>query len=209
MPEVRTLPSTGITRLQQYYDPLRLLSGPPCLPRRWVVPDHNRSPPITRIALPACCAHYPGGSVRVRVSGFLPRSVLPSLLPRRVGIRIATFEACSGFTRVTARWLAQPPKAAFVTRLQPVQSPKQAARQLLDQTGYYRDGIFLHWQHAPTGRTGQRRIASSAPSTITLRAFAHHVARHRHHASSRRHETTRWAKARRRRRGWTGKRTRL
>src|SRR6266536_805335 len=90
MPEVRTLPSTGITRLQQYYDPLRLLSGPPCLPRRWVVPDHNRSPPITRIALPACCAHYPGGSERVRVSGFLPRSLLPSPLPRRVGIRIAS-----------------------------------------------------------------------------------------------------------------------
>ena len=42
---------------------------------------------------------------------------------RRVGIRIVTFEACSGFTRVTARRIAQPPKAAFVTRLQPSQLP--------------------------------------------------------------------------------------
>src|SRR5207237_4727544 len=42
-------------------------------------------------------AHYPGGSERVHVSGFLPRSVRPSPLPSRVGIRIATFEACSGF----------------------------------------------------------------------------------------------------------------
>jgi hypothetical protein len=30
---------------------------------------------------------------------FLPRSTRPSPLPSRVGVRIATFEACSGFTR--------------------------------------------------------------------------------------------------------------
>jgi len=41
-----------------------------------------------------------------------------------------TFEACSGFTRVTARWIAQPPKTAFVTRLRPGQLPSQAACQL-------------------------------------------------------------------------------
>src|SRR5712671_2255597 len=29
---------------------------------------------------------------------------------QEVGIRIVTFEACSGFTRVTARQIAQPPK---------------------------------------------------------------------------------------------------
>src|ERR1035437_7570872 len=43
----------------------------------------------------------------------------PSPNGRRVGIRIVTFEACSGFTHVTARWTAPPPKATFVTRLQP------------------------------------------------------------------------------------------
>src|SRR5215207_7887689 len=58
----------------------------------------------------------------------------PSPFPRWVGIRIVTFEASSGFTRVTARWIAQPPKAAFVTRLQPSQLPGQAARQLPDQS---------------------------------------------------------------------------
>src|SRR5262245_49099043 len=41
----------------------------------------------------------------------------PSPLAGRVGIRDLTFEACSGFTHVTARPVAQPPKAAFVTRL--------------------------------------------------------------------------------------------
>ena len=38
-----------------------------------------------------------------------PTPLFPSLLIGRVGIRIVTFEACSGFTRVTARRIAQPP----------------------------------------------------------------------------------------------------
>jgi hypothetical protein len=56
----------------------------------------------------------------------------PSPLRWRVGIRDFTFEACSGFTHVTARPVAQPPKAAFVTRLRLGQSPNQTARQLPD-----------------------------------------------------------------------------
>jgi hypothetical protein len=75
-------------------------------------------PPFTRVALPACHVHYPGGSRRVHLLGFLPRSVLPSPLPSQVGIRIASFVACSDFTHVIARWLARPPKADFVTGLQ-------------------------------------------------------------------------------------------
>src|SRR3954465_11882803 len=58
----------------------------------------------------------------------------PSPLFRRVGIRIITFEACSDFTHVTARWIAQPPEAAFVTRLRPDRLPNQAARQLPKQS---------------------------------------------------------------------------
>jgi hypothetical protein len=42
----------------------------------------------------------------------------------RVLARIA-FEACSGSTRVTARRIAQPPKATFVTRLQPFRLPQR------------------------------------------------------------------------------------
>jgi hypothetical protein len=34
----------------------------------------------------------------------------PSPNGRRVGIRVVTFEACSGFTHVTARQIAQPPR---------------------------------------------------------------------------------------------------
>ena len=58
--------------------------------------------------------------------------VQPSPNGRRVGIRIVTFEACSGFTRVTARRIAQPPKVTFVTRLRSRQLPSETARQLPD-----------------------------------------------------------------------------
>src|SRR5450631_2623294 len=70
---------------------------------------------------------------RVRVSIASPL-IQPSPFDRRVGIRIVTFEACSGFTHVTARPIAQPPKAAFVTRLQPCRLPGRTARQLPDQS---------------------------------------------------------------------------
>ena len=43
-------------------------------------------------------------------------------------------EACLDFTHVTARWIAQPPKAAFVTRLRLGQLPNRSARQLPDQS---------------------------------------------------------------------------
>src|ERR1700732_3434224 len=58
----------------------------------------------------------------------------PSPNGRGGGIRIVTFEACSGFTHVTAHRIAQPPKAAFVTRLQPCRLPDRTARQLPDQS---------------------------------------------------------------------------
>src|SRR3984893_3172203 len=55
----------------------------------------NGSPPITRTTFPTCRAHYPGGS-RGCVCRLLPRITQPSPCSRRVGIRIVTFEACSG-----------------------------------------------------------------------------------------------------------------
>jgi hypothetical protein len=68
----------------------------------------NGSPPITRTTFPTCRAHYPGGSSGCACR-LLPRITRPSPNGRRVGIRIVTFEACSGFTHVTARRIAQPP----------------------------------------------------------------------------------------------------
>ena len=47
-----------------------------------------------------------------RVARF-PIRLRPSPLFRWVGFRIARFEACSTFTRVPARMVAEPPKAAL------------------------------------------------------------------------------------------------
>jgi len=105
-PEARVLPSTAITRLQRYYDPLRL---PPGAHRRGY---GAQAPPqwvshVTRITFATCHAHYPGGPDG-GCRHLLP-SVLPSPILGRVGIRNCTFEACSGFTRVMAHRIAQPP----------------------------------------------------------------------------------------------------
>ena len=69
-----------------------------------------------------------------------PLSTRPSPSKRRVGVCIDSFEACSDFTRVTVRWIARPPKVAFVTRLRPGQLPNRAARQLPDQIDNSPDG---------------------------------------------------------------------
>ena len=81
-PEVRALPSTGVTRLQQYYDPVRHPPVPsPFSAVEAATLAQDGSPPITRITVPACRAHYPGGSRRC-MCRLLPRS---RGLPRYAG----------------------------------------------------------------------------------------------------------------------------
>ncbi len=91
----------------------------------------------------------------------------PSPNGRRVGIRIDTFEACSGFTRVTARRIAQPPKATFVTRLQPGRLPDKAARQLPDLSTSIR---------VEPSSTGDPRLRGALPNSdiqkLRLRSFS-------------------------------------
>ena len=81
--------------------------------------------------------------------------VLPSPNGRRVGIRIVTFEACSGFTRVTAHRIAQPPRATFVTGLRPCRLPDKTARQLPDQSTIIRVRPSL---------TGSSRLRGARPT---------------------------------------------
>src|SRR6202790_3646190 len=57
------------------------------------------------------------------------------LLLHRSGLSPHTpCQSPGALTHVTARRIAQPPKAAFVTRLQPCRLPGRAARQLPDQS---------------------------------------------------------------------------
>src|SRR6266403_234368 len=124
--ELRSLPSTGVTRLQRYYEPLRHPRAPSLSLTgvRLVIADHASGLPVLRaLSLCTCCRQYPGAA-----AGRIALLTSPSRisLPRngsRVGLRIVLFEACSAFTRVTACTLALSPY--IVTRY-----PKASATSL-------------------------------------------------------------------------------
>src|SRR5258707_10417471 len=113
------LPSTGITRLQRYYEPLRHPRAPGLALTgvRLIIPDLAMGLPVLRaLSLCTCCRHYPGAA-----DGRTPRSYSPVRisLPRkgyRVGLHIDLFEDCSAFTHVAARTLARSPNRDPLTR---------------------------------------------------------------------------------------------
>src|ERR1700730_17844941 len=99
IPEVRVLPSPGITRLQRSYYPVRLPPMPPPEATLRPLPSHQRVSPDYPNHLSNVPCPLPGGSSGC-VCRLLPRITQPSPNGRRVGIRIVTFEACSVFTYV-------------------------------------------------------------------------------------------------------------
>jgi hypothetical protein len=144
-PEVRGLSSAGVTRHQRSYYPVRLPPAPsPCGTSRPLPSCQTGLPQLPaspfRHAVPTTPMDQNGCVCRL-----LPRPLGPSPFLRRVGVHHFTFEACSGFTRVTAYRIAQPPKAAFVTRLRSRRLPIQTARQLPGPTDNFLGGSFLHW----------------------------------------------------------------
>jgi hypothetical protein len=110
--ELRSLPSTGITQLPQYYEPLRHPRAPglSLTGVRLVTTDHAVGLPVLRaLSLCTCCRHYPGAATGASISPTHPSRIS---LPRkgcRVGLRIVLFGDCSAFTRVTACTLALSP----------------------------------------------------------------------------------------------------
>src|SRR5260370_19949783 len=124
--ELRSLPSTGITRLQRYCEPLRHPRAPSLSLAgvRLVIADHALGLPVFRaLSLCTCCRHYPGAAAgRIALLTSPSRVSLPRK-GRRVGLHIVFFEACSAFTRVTACTLALSPY--IVTRY-----PKASATSL-------------------------------------------------------------------------------
>jgi hypothetical protein len=124
--ELRPLPSTGIIRLQRYYEPLRHLRAPglSLAGVRLIVADHALGLPVFRtLSLCTCCRHYPGAATGRIASLSSPSRVSLPRYGSRVGLRIVLFEACSAFTRVTACTLALSPY--IVTRY-----PKASATSL-------------------------------------------------------------------------------
>ena len=86
-------------------------AGPACPSRGsgWCVRTTDRASRVAPILLfHACCRHYPGGIGRC-LRRSLPNRWQPSPENGRVGSHVASFEACSAFTHVAARMVAEPP----------------------------------------------------------------------------------------------------
>src|SRR5215472_7355872 len=81
--ELRSLPSTGVTRRPRYYEPLRHPRAPSLSLTgvRLVIADHALGLPVLRsLSLCTCCRHYPGtatGDIALLIS---PQSCQPSLI---------------------------------------------------------------------------------------------------------------------------------
>src|SRR6202011_5471704 len=63
--ELRSLPSTSVTRLQRYYEPLRIPKAPglSLAGVRLIIPDHALGSPVLRtLSLCTCCRQYPGAA---------------------------------------------------------------------------------------------------------------------------------------------------
>ena len=114
-----SLPSTGVTRLPRYYEPLRHPRAPglSLTGLRLVVDDRALGLPVFRaLSLCTCCRHYPGAASG-RITSLI--SSRCSSLPRkgcRVGLHIVLFEDCSAFTHVAACTLARSPIRDPLTR---------------------------------------------------------------------------------------------
>jgi hypothetical protein len=155
-PELRPLPSAGITRFHQYYEPLRHPSAPGpslagvrliLLTTLWGLPRCVRFPCVHAVATTP--AQRLGAS-----SARFPSRVSLHRYGSRVGPRIDLFEACPAFTRVTACTLALSPY--FVTRR------LQLFRYLHSCSGCFRlehlpGGAFTHWKAPPFHGARQKR----------------------------------------------------
>ena len=125
----------------------------------------NGSPPITRIIFPTCRAHYPGGSSGCACR-LLPRSCsLPQMAGGSASALSLSRPAQASLTLRPIGSLSRP-EATFVTRLQPMRLPAQAARQLPDQSTTIR---------VESSSTDDSRPRGALPSADS-RTAAKHVA---------------------------------
>src|SRR5271167_756370 len=123
--EPRPLPSTGITRLQRYCEPLRHPSAPDLSLAgvRLIIPDHASGFPVLRaLSLCTCCRHYPGAA-----DGRSPRSKSPIRisLPRfhfRVGLHIVLFEIPGRFGLLGCPTACATPPLPRLSRPSPISS---------------------------------------------------------------------------------------
>ena len=112
----------------------------------------GRVSPVTRVTLPACRAHYPGGPQRVHLSvASPPRAAFPEIQAGRRPRRLFR-----GLLRLHSRYGPSDRSTAqgglcheASTRLVAQTGRSSATRSTDNSLG----GTFLHWWRAPSGRT--------------------------------------------------------
>ncbi len=177
-PEVRPLSSTGITRLHRSYEPVQLPIAPP--PKwwrlRWQPPRARVSPDESHclINVPCPLPRPIGTGAYVRFPSPF-RAAFPVTQAGRHPHRY--FRGLLGLHSRYGPLTRSAAQGDLCHKASTRQLLGQAACQLLDQTGYYRGGAFLHQQHAPSGHTVQNRPARRRNLTWCDRDFAHAVGR--------------------------------
>ena len=106
--ELRSLPSTGVTRPQRYYEPLRHPKAPglSLTGVRLIIPDHAMGLPVLRaLSLCTCCRHYPGAAAGRTLRSFTqPYQPSPEGVPGRPAHRpfrglLSVHSRCGPHTR--------------------------------------------------------------------------------------------------------------
>jgi hypothetical protein len=148
-PEVRPLPSPGITRLQWYYEPVRLPAQPETsLAGFRLVTEHHwtGSPVLPWFPLTACRRHYPGRTI-IGDHGSFPLSAMAAAFPFSDGGSAPAkrvFGACSTFTHVTACTLAESLNDPFPLEASTWKSPAKPLELLPARMTKLPDGIRTH-----------------------------------------------------------------
>src|SRR5271163_660246 len=110
--QLRLLPSAGVTRLHQYYEPLRHPRQPGLALASCQLIHTAITAGTSRVASDPLCLHAgattPAGPMET-CSLIHSHRLRPSPNRRRVGPCIVGFEACSAFTHVTACMLTESP----------------------------------------------------------------------------------------------------
>ena len=173
--ELRSLPSTGITRFHQYYGPLRHPSAPSLTVTGFKVgPYHCPRQRVSRVACVFQYVHAAATTPAQRLGACFARFPSHVSLPRiggRVGLCIVLFEVCSALTRVTAYTLAKSPDVTlyieglshFVTSMTaPIAPGWSGCRVGLAPTGKRRlitaHAKSRHWKTIITTRQGLTRL---------------------------------------------------
>ena len=122
--ELRSLPSTGITRLPQYYEPLRHPRAPglSLTGFQLVIADHASGFPVLRaLSLCTCCRHYPGAAAG-RILAHSPSRIS---LPRKE----RTLQGCARTYAVKGAHLAPLATKGFSRKCQNRRANKLQADQ--------------------------------------------------------------------------------